>query len=52
MDVVVKFLLNFKISYTEFIVQLPIDDYSTHNKEQFGGCLIKITQILSILQGL
>ena len=30
---------------------LPINEYSPHNNEQFGGCLIKIKQILSILQG-
>ena len=51
MDVAVKFL-NFKISYTYFIVQVAIDESSTHNKVQFVGFLIKITQILNILQGL
>ena len=29
---------------------LPINEYSTHYNEQYGGCLIKIKQILSILQ--
>ena len=51
MIVGVKFL-NFKISYAYFVDQVAIDDHSTHNKGQFGGCLMKITQILSILQGL
>ena len=50
MDVAVKFL-NFKISYTYFTVQLSIDECFTHNKGQYGGCRIKMTQILSILQG-
>ena len=29
---------------------LPTNEHSLHNYEQFGGCLIKIKQILSILQ--
>ena len=41
--------LTFKITNVKFI--LPINDYSIHYNEQFGGCLIKIKQILSILQG-
>ena len=45
----VKFL-NFKISYTFFIVQIARDESSTHIKGQFGGCLIKNIQKLSILQ--
>ena len=49
MNVAVKFL-NFKISY--FVDQVAIDDNFTHNKGQFGGCLMKITQMLTILQGL
>ena len=51
MNVAAK-LLNFKMSYTQFVVQVAIVKYSTHNKGQFGGCLMKMTQILSILQGL
>ena len=43
--------LTFKLSYAKFPVMLPINEYSPHNNEQFGGCLIKIKQILSILQG-
>ena len=50
MDVVVKFL-NFKISYTKFVDSVAISECSTHNKGQYGGCLRKITQILSIIQG-
>ena len=49
MDVAVKFL-NFKIYYAYFVDYVAIDKHSTHNKVQLGGCLIKITQILSILQ--
>ena len=48
----VKFFLNFKTCYSHFIVQVAIDKSSTHNKGQFVGCLMKMTQILSILQGL
>ena len=33
--------LIFKVSYTEFPVKLPIDEYSIHYNEQFGGSLIK-----------
>ena len=33
-------------------LSIPMDQSSTHNKEQFGGCLIKITYILKILKGL
>ena len=33
-------------------LSIPMDRSSTHNKEQFGGCLIKITYILKILKGL
>ena len=29
-----------------------MDESSTHDKEQFGGCLIKMSQILSRLQRL
>ena len=43
--------LTFKLSYAKFPVMLPIKEYSSHNNEQFGGGLIKIKQILSILQG-
>ena len=41
----------FKLSYAKFPVMLPINEYSLHNNEQFGSCLTKIKQILSILQG-
>ena len=41
-NVAVKFL-NFKVFYT--------DEYSTHNKVHFGGCCMKIREILSVLQG-
>ena len=30
---------------------LSMDVYCTHSNEHFGGCIIKIKQILSILQG-
>ena len=51
MNVAVKFL-NFKMSCTQFVVQVATVESFTHNKGQFGGCLMKMTQILSILQGL
>ena len=41
MDLLAKYL-TFKISYATFPVILPINEYSTHNKKEFGGCLIKI----------
>ena len=47
MNIAVKFLY-LKTSYAEFVV---IDKCSTHNKGQFDGSLMKITQILSVLQG-
>ena len=50
-NVSVKFL-NFQISYAEFVDKVAEDEPSTHNKGQFGGYLIKISQILSILQRL
>ena len=50
-NIAVKFL-NFKTSLTYFVDPVAIDEYSPHNKGQFGCCLMKITQILSILQGL
>ena len=37
--------------YLTFPVMLPINECSPHNNEQFGGGLIKIKQILGILQG-
>ena len=40
----------FMISCTQLVVKLTKDVYSTHNNGQSGCCLIKITQILSILQ--
>ena len=43
--------LTYKVSYTKLPAKLSIDAHSSHNNEQFGGCLIKIKQILSILQG-
>ena len=42
--------LTFKVSYAKFSVMLHINEHSPHNYEQFGGFLIKIKQILSILQ--
>ena len=51
MNVAVKFL-NFKKTYTYFIDHVAVDGHSTHNKVQFGGCLMKISRILSILQRL
>ena len=38
----------FKVSFTKFPVKLSIDRHSIHTNEQFGGCLIKRKQILSI----
>ena len=32
----------------KFVVQVAINEYSKHNKVQFGRCPIKITQILSV----
>ena len=49
-DVCVKYL-TFKICYIRFLDQLWIEEHFTHNNEQFEGCLIKIKQILNILQG-
>ena len=49
-DIVPRYL-PFKISNAMFPVSLSINEYSTHNNGQFGGCFIKIKQILSILQG-
>ena len=40
-----------KVPYAKFSFMLPINERSPHYYEQFGGCLIKIKQILSILQG-
>ena len=37
--------LTCKISYERFPVILSMDDHSTHNIIQFGGCLIKIYQL-------
>ena len=49
-DFVPEFL-TFNISFAKFPVFLSMDKHSTHNNEEFGGCLIKIYQIhvLSIL---
>ena len=49
MDVCVQDLM-FKIRYVVLTDNLSIGKHCTHNNEQFGGCLIKIKQILSILQ--
>ena len=49
LDVHAKYL-NFKISYPKFAVYLSMDEASTHHDVQFGGCLVKIYQILSNLQ--
>ena len=48
-DIVFKFL-NFKISYSYFLVKLAINESVTLNKAQLSGCLTKITQRFSILQ--
>ena len=47
LDVGVQYL-TFKISYFRFPVSIVLDKHFTHNNEQFGGCLIKIKQILTI----
>ena len=51
MDVGIQYL-TFKICYVRFPDKLSMGEHCTHNNEQFGDCLIKIKQILSILQGL
>ena len=43
--------LTFKICYVRFTDTLSIVEHCTHNSEQFGGSLIKIKQILNIVQG-
>ena len=43
--------LTFKTSYAKFLVKACIVEYCTYNNEQFGGYLIKIKEILRILQG-
>ena len=40
--------LIFKVSFTKFPVKLSMGGNFSHNNEQFGGCLLKIKQILSI----
>ena len=50
MDLLPKYI-TFKVSFVKFPVVLPINEHSPHNYEQFSGCLVKIKQILSILQG-
>ena len=45
----VKFL-NFKTSHAYFVAKVAIEEYCTWNNELLGICLIKINQILSILQ--
>ena len=47
-----SFLLNVKISYSQLVVEVAINKYSTQNKRQLSIRLIKITQRLSILQRL
>ena len=42
--------LTFNISHSKCPVILSIKENSTHNNEQLGVWLIKINQILSILQ--
>ena len=49
LHVAVQFV-NFKISYTKFVVEVAIDESSTHIKGQFGGFLMKNTPMLNILQ--
>ena len=43
--------LTFNRSFVWFPDKLYINEHSTYSNGQFGGCLIKIKQILSILQG-
>ena len=43
--------LTFQVSYAKVPVMLTIYEHSTHNNKQFGGCLVKIKQLLGILQG-
>ena len=44
-------ILLLRFRFAKFPVMLPINACSPHNNKQFGGCLIKIKQILSTLQG-
>ena len=50
MDLLQEYL-TFKVPYAKFPVMLPTNEHSPHNNEQFDDGLIKIKQILSILQG-
>ena len=50
MELVPQYLA-LEVSYTKFSVNLSIDDYSTHNNEQSGGCFIKIKQLLISFTG-
>ena len=50
MDFVIEYF-TFQISVVKFSVILSMDEHPTHNNEKFGGSLIKIKQLLSILQG-
>ena len=43
-------LVNLETFDTEISDKVSVDNHSTHNQKQFGGYLIKITQILCILQ--
>ena len=49
-DIGIKYL-TFNICYDMFPDTLSIGKHCTHNNEQFGGSVIKIKQILIILQG-
>ena len=50
MDIGVQYL-TFSIFCAKFQDKLSIDEHLTYNNEQFGGCLIKIKQVLNILPG-
>ena len=50
MDFVIEYF-TFQIYVVKFPVILSMDEHPTHNNEKFGGSLIKIKQLLSILQG-
>ena len=49
-DVSIQYL-TCKICYVRFPDYLSIVEPCTHNNEQFGGWIIKMKHILSILQG-
>ena len=47
---VVSHYLTIKIFYARLTVARAKVEHSAHNKEQFGGCIIKITKTLNSLQ--